>query len=339
MTIVVIGAGAVGSFLGGTLAAAGHQVTLLRRRAIQAQQEQLTIRDPDGRERTVTVTVAGSAASMAQPPDLVVVAVKMPDLPGAIDTVAAWPAATVLAVQNGVGADDLIVAGRPDGGVIAGSLTASVSIEGGEIRRSSRGGIGLAPVRGEVATTVDQLTAAFATGGLPARAFPDAPSMRWSKLVANLLANATCAILDVDPSVVYADRDLFRVELRQLREAQAVMRGLGLRAVALPGADVRLLGVAGRLPERLVRPVLRRLVAGGRGGKSPSLRVHLSVGSGPSEVDWLNGAVARAAADLGQGAPINAALAHLVRQCGRDAGRRAWFKGRPDRLLEAMPGR
>jgi hypothetical protein len=73
------------------------------------------------------------------------------------------------------------------------------------------------------------------SGGLRARRLEDAASMRWSKLLANLLGNATSAILDMDPGDVYRDRGLFDVERRQLREALAVMRALGLRPLALPG--------------------------------------------------------------------------------------------------------
>ena len=75
----------------------------------------------------------------------------------------------------------------------------------------------------------------------------------------------------------------------------------------------------------------------GRGGKRPSLHLHLEAGnSAPTEVEWLNGAVAGAATRLGGRAPVNARLAELVTECNADPARRAWFRGRPDRLLEAI---
>ena len=37
--------------------------------------------------------------------------------------------------------------------------------------------------------------------------YPDADAMKWSKLLANLVGNATSAILDMDPAAIYADRD------------------------------------------------------------------------------------------------------------------------------------
>jgi 2-dehydropantoate 2-reductase len=115
------------------------------------------------------------------------------------------------------------------------------------------------------------------------------------------------------------------------------MSRLNLRPIKLFGADARLLPLAGRLPEPLVQPILARVMASGRGGKRPSLHLHLATGgSAPSEVAWLNGAVAAAATKLGGRAPVNARLAELVAACGQDPARRDWFRGRPDRLLEAV---
>lgn len=348
MRVVVIGAGAVGSFLAWTLASAGHDVALLRRPGRVGvdgveggggsgeSERPLRLVRPDGTTEAVTISVAPPSA----PPDLIVLAVKMPDLASALDAAAAWPASTVLAAENGVGADAQVASARPDGGILAGSLTTAVGLEDGVVQRHSRGGIGLATVRsgrpsGVRTGTAEGVAAAFRAGGLRAAVLADPQSMRWSKLLANLVGNATSAILDMDPADVYADPRLFAIERRQLREALAVMRRSGLAVCRLPGADVRGLALAVQLPARLMRPILRRVVAAGRGGKSPSLRLALRNG-GPTEVDWLQGGVATAAHALGGRAPVNERLAAIVRECSADPGRAAWFRGRPDRLLDAL---
>jgi 2-dehydropantoate 2-reductase len=339
--ILVIGAGAVGSFLAWTLARAGETVELLRRSGPAGERvETLTVGGPSALPAGTTLTVAGSAPAVRLEPEIILIAVKMPDLDGAIETAAGWPAVTVLAVENGVGADALLVRQRPLGGLIAGSLTSSVErLDDGSIRQLSRGGIVLAPVRGEVGPTIGRLVSAFAAGGLRARATANPAAMRWSKLLINLMGNASGAIVDLDPVAVYRDPGLFRVERRQLAEALATMGGLGLRPIKLFGADTRLLPLAGRLPGPIVRPIMVRVVAAGRGGKRPSLHLHLEAGrGGPTEVGWLNGAVALAAEGLGRAAPVNARLAELVALCNEDADRRAWFRGRPDRLIEALAG-
>jgi 2-dehydropantoate 2-reductase len=160
----------------------------------------------------------------------------------------------------------------------------------------------------------------------------DARSMKWSKLATNLAGNATSAIVNRSPGEVYPDPRGYEVERRQLRETFAVIRQSGLRVVALPGADVRLLDLATRLPNGLARPILARVVGGGRGSKDPSLLLAARSGATESEVGWLNGAVARAAADLGGGATVNRRLSELVAEVLTDPDRRAWFDGRVDRL-------
>ena len=98
-----------------------------------------------------------------------------------------------------------IVAGiRPNAGVVGGSVTASVERTGeGSISRLNRGGIGLAPFNGEVDGLIVELLRAFAAAGLRADRIGDAGAMKWSKLLANLVGNATSAIVDRPPAELY----------------------------------------------------------------------------------------------------------------------------------------
>jgi 2-dehydropantoate 2-reductase len=137
--------------------------------------------------------------------------------------------------------------------------------------------------------------------------------MKWSKLLANLIANASSALLDMTPAQIFADRRLFEVEIAALREALAVMGALELRVVDLPGLPTRALAFAtGKLPTGLSRPLMARAVGRGRGGKMPSLHIDAHAGRGKSEVDWLNGAVARRGAELGVPTPVNRLLNELL---------------------------
>jgi 2-dehydropantoate 2-reductase len=338
--ILIVGAGAVGSLLGWALAAAGHEVALVgRRHESGAPRDELVVTRPGGSRARAPATIVDEPARPTAP-DLLVTAVKMYDLATAVASCDRWPHAPVLAVENGVGAEQIVMDARPDAGLIAGSLTAAVQrTPGGEVHWLRRGGIGLAAVRGDVEPLIGELVKAFDAQGLPARTYPDAASMKWSKLASNLVGNATSAILDEDPAAIYRDPGLFDLERRQLREAFAVMRCLGLRPVALPGVDVRLLALSVALPPILSRLTLGRVVAGARGGKSPSLRLHVAAREGPSEVRWLNGAVVEAGVRCGIATPVNQALATLVDEVAADPERQAWFRGRGDRLRDAIEGR
>jgi 2-dehydropantoate 2-reductase len=344
--VVVVGAGAVGSFLGGILSLGGEDVTLARHTVAEPEPAQLEIEEPAGRRRAAAVHwLAVERIDELQSPDLVILAVKHPALAGALRDVARWPLAPTLTVQNGIGAEALARELRPRAPLVAGSLTASVElVDRGRVRLLRRGGLGLAAVTAGALPVVRDLAAAFERGGLRVRVLPDARSMKWSKLLANLVANATSAILDLDPGEVYGDARLFDVERRQALEALAVMRAAGMRPVAIPGADARLLALGIRLPTAVARPVFRRIVAGARGGKSPSLRLHLRGRDDAStaepleasEARWLNGAVAAEGARLGIATPVNAALARLVDEAAADPARRAALRGNASALLAAI---
>ena len=113
----------------------------------------------------------------------------------------------------------------------------------------------------------------------------------------------------MSPAEIFAHPGLYRLEIRQLREALRVMAAQDIKVVDLPGTPVRLLAFAVKyLPLALSRPLLGKAVGGGRGGKMPSFHVDLHAGRGQSEVEFLNGAVARAGEKLGIPTPVNRLL-------------------------------
>ena len=344
LRVVVVGAGAVGSFLGGTLAATGVDVTLLGRRPYGgADAATLKLHEPTG-NRTVTLRRASDASDVAAA-DLAIVAVKAFDLEAALATTRQWPGVAVLTTQNGVGAEAVADAWIPyPAPLLAASLTTAVEPADDGVHRLRTGGVGVAVVRddadGAGARLAARLVGAWTAGGLPAVLCRDADAMKWSKLLANLVGNATSAILDMEPAAIYADGRGYRIERAQLLEAAAVMRALGLKPMGLPGADVSMLLRGIKLPAALGRPLVARGIGGARGGKSPSLRLHVrGGGTGPTEVFWLNGAVAVAGAQAGVPTPVNEALAAIVDEVGSDPRRAAFFAGQPARLAEAIAAR
>ncbi len=338
---LVVGAGAVGSFLGALLGSAGHDVTLVRIFEPDSKRPLDLVR-PDGSRLTVPM-VRVTRTQDAPAPDLILVAVKMPALRDALAPTLRWPDTPTLTVENGIGAEETAAELRTAAPILAGSLTAPLRLASeDEVVWMGRGGLGLAAVTPNAEPFLRDLTADFLRAGLPAAGLPDARSMKWSKLLTNLVANATGAILDMDADLIYRDQRLFSVERRQLLEAMAVMAGLGLRPVALPGAPVPWLARGFRLPAWLGRPILSRAVGGARAGKAPSLRIHVQsappdrAASEPSEVPWMNGAVARGGAPLGIPTPVNALLAELVEEVAANPERRAWLRGNPERLLAEL---
>ncbi|HEY4944794.1 MAG TPA: 2-dehydropantoate 2-reductase N-terminal domain-containing protein [Candidatus Limnocylindrales bacterium] len=334
---VVIGGGAVGTFLAALIAGSGRRVTLAGRPGAGTRGPAgIVVRAPDGGLRQARAERTDGTAGLDRPA-YVVLAVKMPDLAEAVEACAAWPGLAVVTLQNGIGAEELVANARPDAPLLAGSLTAPIDREAnGTLAWRKRRGIAFSSVRGDTTAVRAAIGDSLAAGGLPVATVGDWRAMKWSKLLTNLVANAIPALLDVDAAAVYADRRLFAVERAQVGEALAVMRALHLAPVGLPGADVRWLALGFRAPAALGHPILQRVVGGARGGKAPSLLLHLRGGGGPSESPWLNGGVARAGAVAGVPTPVNAALASLVEAASADP--LAWdrTRGRPGALLDML---
>ena len=338
---LIVGAGAVGSFLGALLGSVGHDVTLVRIFEPDSERPLALVR-PDGSRVTIPVHRFTKTAD-APAPDLILVAVKMPALREALAPTLLWPGVPTLTVENGIGAEVIAGEVRPNAPMIAGSLTAPIRLASeDEVQWMGKGGLALAAATESARPLVRGLLNDFARAGLRVAERPVAAPMKWSKLLANLIANASGAILDMDAQEIYRNPRLFDVERRQLLEALAVMRASGHRPVSIPGAPVPWLARCIQLPARLGRPIMVRIVGSARAGKAPSLLLHLrstppdAPSAEPTEVAWMNGAVVRAGAEVRIPTPVNACLAALVEEVARDPERRAWFRGNPDRLVAAV---
>jgi 2-dehydropantoate 2-reductase len=347
MQVLVYGAGAVGSLLAAALAesrpAAPPErpaVTVLGRRAHVASVRTWGLAVESSRGRTVSKTLDSvtSLEDLAAPPDVVLLTVKAYQLPEALALLAdrfARSDVPMVVFQNGIGSEE--TAARVVGAdrTIAGAVTISVDVERpGVVRRyTSGGGVALAPVGPRAPAA--RIAGLFETSALPVRVYPSAPAMKWSKLLLNLLTNASSAILDLPPAAVADDPRLFAMERAAFREAVGVMRAQGLRPVALPGYPVPMLVLVMAAPPAVGRAVLRRALARGRGDKMPSLWRDLESGRRENEVTVLNGAVAREAERLGLAAPVNRALAETLVSLAEGRADRGLYRHRPEVLLEA----
>ena len=237
----------------------------------------------------------------------------------------------ILCLQNGVDAETEVAAAFEPRPVIAGTVTSPVSkqLDGSLVIETARGsGRARGPPRSA------PLAAALTQDGIRTRLYPAAGPMKWSKLLANLVGNATSAIVDLPVAELFGDPRLYAIEIETLRECLRVMRGLSYPVVNLPGVPVRLLAwAAGSLPAGLARPLLGRAVGAGRGAKMPSLNLDVQAGRPRTEVRWLNGAVARHGAALGLATPVNQALTEAVEALTTGRLNRADFRHKPDALI------
>lgn len=330
---LIVGAGAIGSYLGGSLALAGHPVTALARPR-QAEALRATGLRVNGRACAPHIT-ATLASALDASPDIIALAVKTFDVPRFASDLRALTAAPppILCLQNGVDSEPYLAGVFGAGRVLAGTVTTAVSVRGlGDVVIEKARGVGVSanhPLSAAV-------SAALNTAGIRTRLYANAPAMKWSKLLANLLGNAQAAILNRPVRAIYANPRLFDIEQRMMREALAVLRALRLPVVDLPGTPVSAMAWAFRaLPAGLARPLLQWGVSGGRGDKMPSLNLSAQAGR-PTEVDALNGAVVQHGAVRGVPTPINAGLTRLVHAVAADGQQRAWYHHADDRLIQEL---
>ncbi|MEI6775603.1 MAG: 2-dehydropantoate 2-reductase [Chloroflexales bacterium] len=342
MSIVVIGGGAIGLLVAGRLAIAGQQPSALLARpssvaALSARPLTISLKG------TITAVphlrVASGIADLpadCRHPDLAILCVKGYDTPGAITTLRELGAGRTLTLQNGIGNEEILAEALGSEHVISGAITTSVDLANpSEIIVTKQGGIGLAPC--ERTSALEPWTAALTAAGFRTQIFENYRSMKWSKALLNMLGNASAAILGMSVAEVYADNRLVKMERRAFREALAVMRRIGAKPIDLPSYPAALLAQAMVwLPTPVLFPLLRKVVAGGRGGKDPSLLRDLRAGRQRSEGEFLYGAIAAESARQSLPAPVNASLWRILG--GIAAGTIPWddYRGKPETLLGAM---
>jgi 2-dehydropantoate 2-reductase len=341
MRFLFFGAGAIGTYIGGSLALAGYPVAFVEQpgpaKRLRERGLQLRIGGELLRVPAPEVYTSATGALRAGDADTIVFALKSYDTAKAVESLCAWKAGLppALCLQNGVENEAALEKIFGAGDVIAGTVTSAVGHgDAGEITLERKRGVGVAlghPLSREVAL-------ALGKAGLNAEVYPDAPAMKWSKLLTNLLANASSAILGMPPAEIFAHPRLFRMEVEMLRECLRVMHAQGLRPVDLPGTPVRLLALAAEhLPHALAQPALVRAVGGGRGAKMPSLYLDLHSGRAQNEVGWLNGAVVRFGERLGIDAPVNRMLTSTLEGLVTGRENKEQYLRQPEKLLARLP--
>jgi 2-dehydropantoate 2-reductase len=308
MKVYVVGRGAVGSYLGDLLSSIGVDVVYA--------------------PRSLDAVTPYDA-------DVAIVAVKAYDTEAAIATLRKaipYPEKCVFVTpQNGVGNEEQLAEAFGAKNVVAAALTVPVDRDrDGNSNATKEGGLAFAPV-GESA--FNWLVATFASTGLKVSVVDDWRALKWSKLALNVVANASCAILNVLPARMVHFEKIFTLEIRMIREVRAVMRGLKLTPIDLPRYPVRALFATSALPSPLAKATLSGSIARGRGTKPPSLLLDLRAGKPRSEVDCLNGAVAAWGHTLGIATPVNAVYTRVLDDIAHMPQLWAKYRERPEALV------
>lgn len=337
---LVYGAGAIGTYIGGSLLLHGQKVTFLELPPSDTELKEnglkLTIRAQDYRILHPEIFSSLPDALASSTFDLSIFALKSYDTQSALELIRPFSSTfpPVLCLQNGVENESALEMVLGKDKVIAGTVTSAV-------RRLGPGDIVLERLRGMGIAEGHRLSAqiqrACNEALLNARLYASSQAMKWSKMVTNLMANASSAILDMTPSSILNHPRLYGMEIDQLRETLAVMRALQIQPVDLPGTPIKLFTwLVGHLSPALSRPFLSRIAGKGRGEKMPSFHIDLHSGRANSEVDYLNGAVVRFSQQLGVPTPVNNWLNQTLLKLTQGILPLETYSHKPDKLLHDL---
>lgn len=294
MKILMVGAGGVGGYFGGRLAAAGEDVAFIARgphlSALQAGG--LKIESELGNIQVDPVRAYADADSLG-PVDLVFIAVKLGDTLSAIEACrgAVGPETVVASLQNGLAADDWLTEAFDEDQVVGGVayIAAYLAAPGHIVHTGTNQRIQVGERAGGLSPRTERIAATLVGAGIEGECVGDIRRARWEKFVF-LVGLAAATSLTGEPIGVIRSDPHMRALLRGVMdEAAAVGRARGIDFAA-DYVDQRL-AFADTLPRSMTSSMSHDLAAGK-----------------PLELDWLSGAVVRMGAESGVDSPVNATV-------------------------------
>ncbi|MBR0798734.1 2-dehydropantoate 2-reductase [Bradyrhizobium jicamae] len=313
--IGIAGAGSIGCFVGGMLAASGRRVALLARpRVIQEiAASGLRLTDVNGS----TLTVPADQLTLSDIPSIfadaqiVLVTVKSADTGEMADLISRHaPAdAVVISLQNGVGNLPLLRERLPGRIVLGGMVPFNVVALGeGRFHRSTSGDIVIAQ---DDAGTAAKLSAP----GLAIRATDNIDGVQWGKLIVNL-NNALNALSNIPLRRQLAQRDWRRLFADQMAEGLAAVRAEGIAPVSPTPLPSGWMPPLLRLPDGLFEILLGRTMKIDPEARS-SMWEDLQRGR-RTEIDYLQGVITEIADRRGLDVPLSRRVIDLIRKAERD---------------------
>jgi 2-dehydropantoate 2-reductase len=297
MRIVTVGAGGVGAYFGGRLAAAGADVCFLARGAHLAalRAHGLRIQSPLGDVHLPRVDATDDPATVG-PVDVVFFAVKLYDAEAALALLPplVGPATVVIPFQNGVDSVDLLARAVEPSHVAGGTAyVAAVIAEPGVIRHTAMDHLIFGELDGSRSPRLERLLEACRPAGFQATLSDDVNIDIWSKFVRLTVFSGMTAVTRSPIGRVVADPELLAMALAAVSEANDVARakGVSLPARIIDGAAAAFAA----LPPHAKSSMLEDLERGRR-----------------LELPWLSGAVVRIGREVGVATPIHRFIAAVL---------------------------
>lgn len=297
MRLAVVGAGAMGATLAVEAALAGHDVSVLDVNTDLvrvAQDPGLTVQS--GGETLRARVYASDDPADIGPVDLVVVFVKAQHTAAAAGLIDALrgPDTVVASLQNGWGNTQTLVDRLGPDRVVYGVTYHSCSVLSlGVVAHTGRGETFVGPYAGSDLGPSQALVTLFESMGWPVTATADVTTEIWKKLILNAATLPTAALTLLPAG-----------ELAQGPRMHELVDTLAAEACAVAVAK----GLAVDESERVTR--IHAVLKGAGAGKASMLQDVL--GKRKTEIETINAAIVREAAELGVAVPVNRAMVALI---------------------------
>jgi len=321
MKICIYGAGNIGCYLGGRLAAIGYDVQFIVRPRIRQQLQQygLTLSDYLGYQQTITANQLqlSDDPQVAAQADIIFVCVK-----SAATAHVAHDLKTVLrnkpliiSFQNGLRNTEILKQILPNQTILAGMVPFNVAALGnGSFHQGTEGELYI-----KQHDALHELMNAFKTAGLELKLEPDMQAVQWAKLILNL-NNAVNALSQLPLKQQLSMRAYRQCLAMAQMEALRLLKIAHIQPAQLTALPAQIVPVVLRLPDFIFNVVSKKMLAIDPLARS-SMADDLMAGR-TTEIDWINGEVVRLAEQLNLEAPINAKLIQLVKQA--ETSPQAW---------------
>lgn len=308
MKICILGAGAIGCYLGGALSAAGADVTLIVRPRMEAELKdagQIHLSDYQGLSLDAPLPQLSTSADALVSADVILLTVKCAAVASTTEEIARFARSQVpvVALQNGIGSEESLM--NLPNPVIQGIVGFNVAPLGkGCFHRGTEGDVYTSAL-----SCGDSLNHYFSQVGFALKQTDEFEALRWAKLQLNL-NNAINALSDMPLKSELETRAYRKVLSEAMNELIAVANARQLQLPLLTRLPARWLPKLIRVPDFLFRRLASSMLAIDPEARS-SMWEDLNSGR-RTEVDFINGAVVRESERLGLNAPANRALIELI---------------------------
>lgn len=302
MKIVMLGAGALGSTIGGTLAIGGNDVHF-----VDMWQEHVDLINKDGLHMTnekedwyVRVDARTTADTIGEA-DLVIVLVKSFATKQAVEqlkqTNVIGKNTLVMSLQNGLGNEETIASVIGSENVISGkTYVGGRLIQAGYISAGVQGKwTYIGELNGEITDRIQTVCNVFNDAGLLCEVSDNIKGLIWDKLLINVAAGALCGITRLPYGPLYEEDYIKDVAVAAIQEGIQVAKAA---SVVLKSEDPQYPWVAASegLPGTFKTSILQSLEL-----------------KRPTEIDFINGSIVEWGKKYGIATPVNQTLVACVK--------------------------